>query len=77
MLTVNQVLLAFWKHAERYHVKDGNPTKELAHFRIALKWLRRLYGRTRASEFGPLAFKAIRHEMDNHKSKKTKKQLSR
>ena len=53
VLTVNQVILAFWQHAETYYAKDGKPTRELAHFRIALKWLRRVYGRTPASEFGP------------------------
>ena len=37
MLSVNQVILAFWKHAETYYVKDGKPTTELANFRIALK----------------------------------------
>ena len=77
VLSVNQVILAFWKHAETYYVKEGKPTTELANFRIALKWLRRLYGRSPASEFGPLALKSIRHEMVNHKSKKTEKQLCR
>ena len=51
VLSVNQVILAFWKHAETYYVKEGKPTTELANFRIALKWLRRLYGRSPAGRF--------------------------
>ena len=77
VLTVNQVILAFWQHAETYYVKNGKPTRELAHFRIALKWLRRLYGRTPASEFGPLALKAIRQKGVECTSKQTKERLSR
>ena len=77
VLTVNQVILAFWQHAETYYAKDGKPTRELAHYRIALKWLRRVYGRTPASEFGPLALKAIRQKRVECTSKKTKERLSR
>ena len=76
VLTVNQVILAFWQHAETYYAKDGKPTRELAHFRIALKWLRRVYGRTPASEFGPLALKAIRQKRVECTSKKTKERLT-
>ena len=61
--TVEHVLLAFWKHAEDYYVRDGKPTKELASFRDALRPLRLLFGTSRAADFGPLALKAVRSHM--------------
>src|SRR4051794_19180155 len=62
--TVDEVVLAFWRHAEAHYRKpDGRPTGELENFRHALKPLRRLYGPTPASEFGPLALRAIREAM--------------
>src|SRR5262245_50241986 len=33
-LTVNEILLAFWRHAEQHYRRaDGSPTNELAQFR--------------------------------------------
>src|SRR5262249_26053528 len=44
-LTVNELIVAFWKHAEEhYRHPDGRPTGELANLRDALRPLRRLYG---------------------------------
>lgn len=62
-LTVSQVLLAYWQFAQGYYVRDGRPTSELAGMKDALKPVRELYGRTAASEFGPLALKAVRAHM--------------
>ena len=63
-LTVDESILAFWIHAEaHYRGPDGLPTGEADNFREALKPARRLYGHTRAAEFGPLALRAIRDEM--------------
>src|SRR5262245_51744778 len=62
--TVNELLLAFWRHAEEhYRHPDGTPTGELDNLRHALRPLRRLYGHTRAKEFGPLALRAVREDM--------------
>ena len=62
--TVDEVVLAFWRHAEAHYRKpDGRPTGELENFRHALKPLRRLYGPTPAAEFGPLALRAVREAM--------------
>lgn len=62
-LTVNQVLNAYRKYAETYYVRNGKPTKELADMKYAARPLRKLYGRTLAREFGPLALKAVREHM--------------
>src|SRR5262249_19161385 len=62
--TVDEVLLAYWKHAKRhYRDGDGRPTDELDNIKAALKPLRRLYGPTIAKSFGPLALRAVRDEM--------------
>lgn len=63
-LSVNELLLAFWRHAESYynHV-DGSPSAELENLRLALRPLRQLYGTTNACDFGPKALKAVRQGM--------------
>jgi hypothetical protein len=58
-LTVGELLAAYWKHAEAYYRKDGTPTSELDALKVAFRRLRRLYGHTSASAFGPLALKAV------------------
>lgn len=63
-LSVSEVIEAFWTHAKVYYRKpDGTPTSEQSGFRLALSPLRRLYGKRRAVDFGPLALKAIAGEM--------------
>jgi hypothetical protein len=63
-LTVNEMILAFWEHAQRhYRHPDGRATGEQDNLRHALRPLRRLYGHTPACNFGPLALRAIQGEM--------------
>ena len=60
-VTVNEVIVAFWAHAEAYYRRpDGTTTKELSEFRYAFRPLKALYGHTPARSFGPLALAAIR-----------------
>ena len=61
-LSVNEVILAYWKHAAAYYHFDGRRGDE-ACLRDALRVLKSLYGRTQAREFGPKALKACRSEM--------------
>jgi len=62
--TVVQILAAFWQHAEEhYRHPDGTQTGELSGFRDSLRPLRKLYGHTPASHFGPLALKVVRQSM--------------
>lgn len=63
VISVNELVLAFWHHAKQRYVKDGRPTSEIASFRAALRPVRRLYGREPVSEFGPLALVACREEL--------------
>src|SRR5258708_7762432 len=54
-LSIGELILAFCDHA-RTHYRDaeGKPTGELDNLRHALRPVRRLYGHTRARDFGPL-----------------------
>lgn len=62
--TVAMLILAFWAHAQtHYRGPDGEPTSEVGNYRDVLKPLRRLYGHTLVSAFGPLSLKALRAEM--------------
>jgi integrase len=62
-VTVNEVLLAYFKFAEGYYVKNGKTTPELAEMKFALRPVRKLYGRQPMSEFGPTALKTVRQHM--------------
>ena len=59
-LSVNDLILAFWRHAKKRYVKNGLPTTEIHSFRTALGPVRDLYGREPATSFGPLALVACR-----------------
>ena len=63
-LTVSELLLAFWKHAqEHYRAPDGSPSEELGNVKAAIRAARLLYGLTPADEFGPLALRAVRERL--------------
>jgi len=62
-MSVSELILAYWKHAETYYVKNGRPTSEVTCVREAMRPLKRLYGSELAEDFGPLALKACRGEM--------------
>lgn len=61
-LALVEVLLAYWKFADRYYRKGDQPTTEWGHVRHVIRRVRRLYGRIPARDFGPLALKALREE---------------
>jgi integrase len=61
-LSVNELILAYWKHAQAYYGFDGERGDEGC-FRSALRLVRESYGHTRAADFGPLALKACRQKM--------------
>lgn len=63
LFSVDDLIAGYWRHAEVYYRKDGKPTSEIGNQRQAMRFLHRLYGRTRAAEFGPLALKACRVAM--------------
>jgi hypothetical protein len=62
-LSVNELLVLYWKWAEDYYnLKDEKKGHGYA-IRDALRIVKELYGTTPAEEFGPLALKACRQRM--------------
>ncbi|WP_020476580.1 hypothetical protein [Zavarzinella formosa] len=45
-LTVTELIAAYWRHAKGYYVKNGEPTGEAASIKLALRFVKRAYGRT-------------------------------
>jgi integrase len=62
-ITINELVLAYKKHAEAYYRKDGEPTGEHEVIKYALRPMRRMFGSTLAVEFGPKRLKMVRDEM--------------
>jgi hypothetical protein len=62
--TVNEMLLAFWRHAEgHYRHPDGSPSEELGNLKAALRPVRLLFGLSPAKCFGPLSLRSVRQQM--------------
>ena len=61
--TINEIIAAYWRHAQAYYVKFGEPTGEQTNIKHVMRSLRRLYGSTPVTEFGPMALKAVRQSM--------------
>lgn len=79
-LSVNEVSLAYWRHAKAYYRHpDGTPTSEADNIRLALRPLKRLYGHTAAADFDSLALEAPREEMirEGHCRNRVNKDVSR
>lgn len=71
-LTMSELILAYWRFAERHYVKGGKPTSQLDLIRRTFKVVRQLYGKEPAASFGPLALKAVRQRfVDNGLSRST------
>ena len=63
-LTVNELLLQYWCWAESHYLDaDGKPSRELENIKDSLRVFRRLYGKTQAATFGPLALRSIQEDM--------------
>jgi integrase len=63
-ITVNELVLAYWKHARDYYGWAKDPKRgDKVSLRDALRVVRKLYGHTLARDFGPLALKACRARM--------------
>ncbi len=63
-LTINELALAYWQHAEKHYQKPaGVANGELHCLQSALRPLKLLYGPTTAANFGPLALKTVRQQM--------------
>ena len=59
-LQVDELVLRYLEHADRYYVKNGKPTSEPNNIRVAARHLIRLYGSTYVRDFGPKALCSVR-----------------
>ncbi|WP_339687107.1 site-specific integrase [Gimesia maris] len=62
-LTVVELIAAYWNHAKSYYVKNGEPTSEQYSLKLAFRPLKKLYGHSLVSDFGPLSLEIVRDEM--------------
>jgi integrase len=62
-LTLVELMAAYRRHARAYYRKNGKLTGEVRMIEIAMRYVRRLYGRTPVVDFGPLKLKAVRSAM--------------
>jgi len=62
-ISVNEVLLAYWRHAEAHYATADGHSKELTCMEHAIRPLKKLFGLTPACDFGPKALKAVRQTM--------------
>jgi integrase len=61
--SVNELILAYFRHVQSYYIKDGRPTSEQDNIRQALRFVRQLFGASPAIEFGPVALANVRQAM--------------
>lgn len=62
-LTLNELFLRYWAHAETYYRKHGEPTTEQRMIRSTMRYLLSAFGSMAVTEFGPLDLKAVRQGM--------------
>ena len=62
-MTLAELIAKYWKFAKGYYVKNGEPTDELAGIKIALRFLKDLYGTLPVDQFGPLSLVAVRDRL--------------
>lgn len=62
-ITVTILAARYLRYAKGYYLKDGKCTRVVPAIKQSIKYLRDWYGASPASEFGPLALKAVRQKM--------------
>jgi integrase len=62
-LTISELIWQYWLFAQAYYRKNDAPTSEQHCIRSALRPLRRLFGRTAVSDFGPKSLKLVHDDM--------------
>jgi len=62
-LTIAELALRYWRYADAYYRKDGEPTGSHDRIKVTLRILRQSYAHTLAADFGPLALQAIQGQL--------------
>lgn len=60
-LRICELIKAYLAYAKGYYTQNGEPSKEYAAMKAVADPITELYSRTRATDFGPLALKAVRY----------------
>ncbi|MFH1918784.1 MAG: hypothetical protein ABIP48_02710 [Planctomycetota bacterium] len=66
-ITIAELCLAYWQHAERYYVKDGEQTDHVGVVKRALHFLNALYADEPATEFGPVKLQRLQQDLIRRK----------
>jgi integrase len=66
-MTVNELLVMFWEHAEKTYTKHGKPTSQLPNFKYAIKVVRESFGGTPARSFDDVALERVRDAIIDQK----------
>ena len=61
-LTINELVLAFMRHADGHYIKNGEPTSEIHCLKAATRPLVGFFGFTPVDSFGPMMLKAAREK---------------
>jgi integrase len=61
--TIAEVMAAFLRHAKNYYRKHGKPTREYGHIVEVCGFIKPLYSRSLATDFGPQALEVVRQSM--------------
>jgi integrase len=64
---INELCEAYVTFAAVYYRKNGKPTRTIERIRIAVKYLRQIYGDTLVADFGPLGLQALQAHFVNQK----------
>ncbi len=62
-LVINELIVAYVEFAERYYVKNGAPTGEVANIKDALPFTTEHFGSCRVSSFDPSCLRTVREKM--------------
>jgi integrase len=62
-LSVNEVLVAFLKHATKYYKRADGSNPEMGHYKRVFRIVKKLYGTMAANDFGPRQLSTIRENM--------------
>jgi integrase len=62
-IVLDELILAYWKHAEGYYQKNGKPTGQLNRIKSAFRPLRELCGHSLVQDLGPKSLLCIREKM--------------
>jgi len=65
-LNMTELIARYWRFAKSYYVKNGQATSEISAIKLALGFVRKLYGDLPATEFTPKKLKAVREAMVIH-----------